>query len=174
MIRYRFALGPALALALFACNRKEEVPASQTQTTSADLADRPAAEVPAGAPNADVPAPETAPEKGSSTVTTPSPAHGTRSGSPNWSSTAPSARGDAGAGVTREGTSPLGDVRGTTATPPSDRDRNGTNGAKGIPAPDPYGGVAPGHIMYPPDPRGVVKGTGEPNSAGSHNMGGAE
>lgn len=45
-----------------------------------------------------------------------------------------------------------------------------TNGATtpngGTAAPD--NGVAPGHIMFPPD---KGPGTGEPNSAGSHNMG---
>jgi len=41
------------------------------------------------------------------------------------------------------------------ATLPADQDQN-------------FGGVAPGHIMYPP---GSARGTGQPNDNGSHNMG---
>lgn len=180
MLRNRFApatVGATLALALIACNRKEEVPASQAQTTSADMAPPPAAEVPAGAPNASTTEPAPAPEKGSSAVTTPAPARGSWSsggGTQNWSTGATGARKDAGASMNGEGATRYeDDTRRRAVTPADDLNGNGDK-AKGILAPEPYGGVAPGHIMYPPDPRGGAKGSGEPNSAGSHNIGGAE
>ena len=137
--RLNLLVAVALAASAFACDRNSDNnKASETNTTSANV-------TPKAADQAGAPAPVITEQ------TTPSEAV----------TTTPTFRAkDAGASGAMTTGATTGVSTGTQT--------NGQSTPNGGTAPPDNGGVAPGHIMFPPE---KGPGTGEPNSAGSHNLG---